>query len=105
MSRDAATMSATRSRGIVDGGRCWRLSALGAQRGHDVGARGRPPVGIVANQPHHLGGVLDVEGSEKAARFVGFCNSFGLPLIAVVDTPGFMPGTKQEQSGVIRYGA
>ena len=63
------------------------------------------PVGIVANQPHHLGGVLDAEGSEKAARFVGFCNSFGLPLVAVVDTPGFMPGSRQEQAGVIRHGA
>ena len=63
------------------------------------------PVGIVANQPHYLGGVLDAEGSEKAARFVSFCNSFGLPLIAVVDTPGFMPGTRQERAGVIRHGA
>ena len=63
------------------------------------------PVGIVANQPRYLGGVLDAEGSEKAARFVGFCNAFGLPLIAFVDTPGFMPGSKQEQAGVIRHGA
>jgi acetyl-CoA carboxylase carboxyltransferase component len=63
------------------------------------------PVGIVANQPRFLGGVLDAAGSEKAARFVGFCNAFGLPLIAVVDTPGFMPGSKQEQAGVIRHGA
>jgi acetyl-CoA carboxylase carboxyltransferase component len=63
------------------------------------------PIAIVANQPHHLGGVLDAEASEKAARFVGFCDSFGLPLLAVVDTPGFMPGTRQEQSGVIRHGA
>jgi acetyl-CoA carboxylase carboxyltransferase component len=63
------------------------------------------PIGIVANQPHYLGGVLDAEGSEKAARFVGFCDSFGLPLIAVVDTPGFMPGSRQEQAGVIRHGA
>ena len=63
------------------------------------------PVAIVANQPRHLGGVLDAEGSEKAARFVNFANSFGLPLIAIVDTPGFMPGSRQEQAGVIRYGA
>jgi acetyl-CoA carboxylase carboxyltransferase component len=63
------------------------------------------PVGIVANQPHHLGGVLDATGSEKAARFIPFCDSFGLPLIAVVDTPGFMPGSRQEQAGVIRHGA
>jgi acetyl-CoA carboxylase carboxyltransferase component len=63
------------------------------------------PVAIVANQPHHLGGVLDAIASEKAARFIAFCNSFGLPLLAVVDTPGFMPGTRQEQAGVIRHGA
>jgi acetyl-CoA carboxylase carboxyltransferase component len=63
------------------------------------------PVGIVANQPRYLGGVLDAEGSEKAARFVGFCDSFGLPLLAVVDTPGFMPGSRQEKAGVIRHGA
>jgi acetyl-CoA carboxylase carboxyltransferase component len=63
------------------------------------------PVGIVANQPRYLGGVLDAAGSEKAARFVNFCNSFGVPLLAVVDTPGFMPGSRQEQAGVIRHGA
>ena len=63
------------------------------------------PVGIVANQPRHLGGVLDADASEKAARFVRFCDSFGLPLIAVVDTPGFMPGSRQERAGVIRHGA
>jgi acetyl-CoA carboxylase carboxyltransferase component len=60
---------------------------------------------LVANQPRYLGGVLDATGSEKAARFIRFCDAFGLPLIAVVDTPGFMPGSKQEQAGVIRHGA
>jgi acetyl-CoA carboxylase carboxyltransferase component len=63
------------------------------------------PVAIVANQPRYLGGVLDAEASEKAARFVNLCDSFGLPLIAVVDTPGFMPGSTQERAGVIRHGA
>ena len=63
------------------------------------------PVGVVANQPRYLGGVIDAVASEKAARFIGFCNSFGLPLIVAVDTPGFMPGTRQERAGVIRYGA
>jgi acetyl-CoA carboxylase carboxyltransferase component len=63
------------------------------------------PVGIVANQPHYLGGVLDAAASDKAARFIAFCDSFGLPLIAVVDTPGFMPGSRQEAAGVIRWGA
>jgi acetyl-CoA carboxylase carboxyltransferase component len=63
------------------------------------------PVAVIANQPRHLGGVLDAEASEKAARFIGFCSSFGLPLVAVVDTPGFMPGSRQERAGVIRHGA
>jgi acetyl-CoA carboxylase carboxyltransferase component len=66
---------------------------------------GGRPVGLVCNQPRHLGGVLDAEGSEKAARFVRFCDDFGLPLVAVVDTPGFMPGSRQERAGVIRHGA
>src|SRR5262249_46322233 len=63
------------------------------------------PVAIVANQPRYLGGVLDAESSEKAARFIDVATSFGLPLVAVVDTPGFMPGSRQEQAGVIRRGA
>jgi acetyl-CoA carboxylase carboxyltransferase component len=63
------------------------------------------PVAIVANQPHHLGGVLDATASEKGARFIALCSSFGLPLLSIVDTPGFMPGTRQEQAGVIRHGA
>jgi len=63
------------------------------------------PVGVVANQPRYLGGVIDAVAAEKAARFIGFCDSFGLPLVAIVDTPGFMPGTRQEQAGVIRHGA
>lgn len=63
------------------------------------------PVGVVANQPRHIGGVLDVEASQKAARFVEQCDAFGLPLVVLVDTPGFMPGQKQEKAGVIRFGA
>ncbi len=63
------------------------------------------PVGVIANQPRYLGGVLDVESSQKGARFVNLCNKFGLPLVVLVDTPGFMPGIKQEQAGVIRFGA
>jgi len=62
-------------------------------------------VGIVANQPRYLGGVLDSESSQKGARFVETCNRFGLPLIVLVDTPGFLPGVKQEKAGVIRFGA
>jgi acetyl-CoA carboxylase carboxyltransferase component len=63
------------------------------------------PVGVVANQPRYLGGVIDSVASEKAARFVRTCNSFGLPLVVLVDTPGFMPGVSQESAGVIRHGA
>jgi methylmalonyl-CoA decarboxylase subunit alpha len=63
------------------------------------------PAGVVANQPHHLGGVIDSAASEKAARFIRRCDSFGLPLVVLVDTPGFLPGTKQEAMGVIRHGA
>ncbi|HZU60126.1 MAG TPA: carboxyl transferase domain-containing protein, partial [Solirubrobacteraceae bacterium] len=63
------------------------------------------PVGLVANQPRRLGGVLDAEGAQKAARFVRTCHLFGVPLIALVDTPGFLPGVGQERAGVIRQGA
>jgi propionyl-CoA carboxylase beta chain len=63
------------------------------------------PVGIVANQPFALAGVLDIRAAEKGARFVRLCDSFGLPLITLVDTPGFLPGQAQESGGVIRKGA
>jgi acetyl-CoA carboxylase carboxyltransferase component len=62
-------------------------------------------VGVVANQPQWLGGVLDSKSSAKAARFVRTCNSFGAPLVVLVDTPGFLPGELQEADGVIRHGA
>ncbi len=62
-------------------------------------------VGIVANQPNVLAGCLDINSSSKAARFVRFCDSFNIPLISFVDTPGFLPGTGQEYGGVIRHGA
>lgn len=62
-------------------------------------------VGIVANQPLVSSGVLDINSSVKAARFVRFCDAFGIPLITLVDVPGFLPGTEQEHAGVIRHGA
>lgn len=62
-------------------------------------------VGIVANQPMHLAGVLDIDASVKAARFVRFCDAFNLPLITLEDVPGFLPGTQQEYGGIIRHGA
>jgi acetyl-CoA carboxylase carboxyltransferase component len=63
------------------------------------------PVGIVANQPRWLGGAIDADAAQKAARFVRSCHLFGLPLVVLVDTPGFLPGTHQEAAGVIRHGA
>ncbi len=60
---------------------------------------------MIANQPRYLGGVLDAESAQKGARFVERCDAFGLPLLVLVDTPGFMPGTRQESAGVIRFGA
>jgi acetyl-CoA carboxylase carboxyltransferase component len=62
-------------------------------------------VGIVANQPLELAGVLDIDASEKAARFVRTCDAFNIPLLTLVDVPGFLPGTSQEHSGIIRRGA
>jgi propionyl-CoA carboxylase beta chain len=62
-------------------------------------------VGIVANQPAILAGVLDIDSSDKGARFVRFCDSFNIPLITFVDVPGFLPGTAQEHGGIIRHGA
>jgi propionyl-CoA carboxylase beta chain len=63
------------------------------------------PVGIIANQPAFLAGVLDINSSTKAARFVRFCDAFNIPLITFVDVPGFLPGTKQEFGGIIKHGA
>ena len=62
-------------------------------------------VGVVANQPQVLAGVLDIDSSRKAARFVRFCDAFGIPIVTFVDVPGFMPGTKQEYGALIKHGA
>jgi propionyl-CoA carboxylase beta chain len=66
---------------------------------------GGQSVGIVANNPNHLAGVLDINSSVKAARFVRFCDAFNIPLVTFVDVPGFLPGTAQEKGGIIRHGA
>jgi len=63
------------------------------------------PIGIVANQPAFLAGVLDINASDKAARFIRFCDAFHFPLLTLVDTPGFLPGSEQEHGGIIRHGA
>ncbi len=63
------------------------------------------PVGIIANQPMHLAGALDVDASDKASRFIRFCDAFNLPLLTFVDIPGYLPGVDQEYRGIIRHGA
>lgn len=62
-------------------------------------------VGIVANQPMYLAGALDIDSSNKAARFIRFCDSFNIPIITLVDTPGYLPGADQEHNGIIRHGS
>jgi propionyl-CoA carboxylase beta chain len=62
-------------------------------------------VGVIGNQPAHLAGVLDIDCSEKGARFVRFCDAFNIPIVTFVDVPGFLPGTEQEYGGIIRHGA
>jgi acetyl-CoA carboxylase carboxyltransferase component len=91
---------------LADGGETLELAPRWAR--NMVTALGRidgRPVGFVANQPRYLGGVIDADASQKAARFVRTCNVFGLPLVVLADTPGFLPGTRQEQAGVIRHGS
>jgi len=66
---------------------------------------GGKTIGIVANQPAHLAGVLDIDASVKGARFVRFCDAFNIPLVTFEDVPGFLPGTRQEYGGIIRHGA
>ncbi|MCY3785353.1 MAG: methylmalonyl-CoA carboxyltransferase [bacterium] len=73
------------------------VTALAAVDGH--------PVGMVANQPQHLAGTLDIAASQKGARFVSFCDAFNLPIVTFVDTPGFQPGKDLEWRGMIRHGA
>jgi acetyl-CoA carboxylase carboxyltransferase component len=91
---------------LADGGELLEVSERWARNMVTAYARieGRP-VGVVANQPWYLGGVIDAAAAQKAAKFVRGCNAFGLPLVVLVDTPGFLPGTKQEGLGVIRHGA
>jgi acetyl-CoA carboxylase carboxyltransferase component len=91
---------------LVDGGELLEISAGWARNLVTGLARidGRT-VGVIANQPRYLGGVLDVPSSEKGARFVAKCDSFQIPLLVLVDTPGYMPGVRQESAGVIRHGA
>ncbi|MGA2927054.1 MAG: acyl-CoA carboxylase subunit beta [Solirubrobacteraceae bacterium] len=93
-------------RRIVDDGAYFDLKPQWAKTVITCLARfGGRAAGIVANQPKQLGGILDNDSADKAARFINLCNAFGLPLVYLVDVPGFMVGTKVEQAGIIRHGA
>jgi propionyl-CoA carboxylase beta chain len=93
-------------RRIVDNGQLFEIHEAFAQNIVVGFSRmGGHSVGIVANQPQVLAGVLDIDASEKAARFVRFCDAFNIPIITLVDVPGFMPGPTQEHGGIIRSGA
>ena len=91
---------------VVDDGDFFEIQPLWAQNiVIGFGRVGGRSVGIVANQPKMLAGVLDINASIKAARFVRFCDAFNIPLVTFVDVPGFLPGTSQEWGGIIKHGA
>jgi acetyl-CoA carboxylase carboxyltransferase component len=93
-------------RRIVDDGRYFDIKPRFARTIITCLARmGGRPVGIVANQPKQLGGILENDSADKAARFINLCDAFGIPLLFLQDVPGFMVGTKVEQAGIIRHGA
>jgi acetyl-CoA carboxylase carboxyltransferase component len=93
-------------RRVVDSGQFYEIHETFAQNIVVGFSRlGGHSVGIVANQPQVLAGVLDIDASEKAARFVRFCDAFNIPVVTLVDVPGFMPGPTQEHGGIIRSGA
>ena len=93
-------------RRVVDDGEFLEVSERWAENIVCGFARlGGHPVGVVGNQPHSLAGVLDIDSSNKAARFVRTCDAFNIPLVTFVDVPGFLPGTAQEWGGIIRHGA
>ncbi len=93
-------------RSVVDGGEMLEVQPLFAENLIVAFARlGGFPVGVVANQPRVLAGCLDINASDKASRFIRFCDAFNIPLITFADVPGYLPGTDQEWGGVIRHGA
>ena len=104
--RTSRTTCSTSSRAIVDDGYFLEVHEHFARNILVGFARlGGRPVGIVANQPAHLAGTLDIDASVKGARFVRFCDAFNIPLVTFEDVPGFLPGTVQEYGGIIRHGA
>jgi len=91
---------------IVDNGDFFEVHELFAENIVVGFARmGGRSVGIIANQPMYLAGALDINSSSKAARFIRFCDSFNIPIVTLVDTPGYLPGTDQEHNGIIRHGS
>lgn len=91
---------------IVDNGKIFEIFPSYAQNMITCFARlGERTVGIIANQPRILAGCLDINASDKASRFIRFCDAFNIPLLTLVDTPGYLPGTAQEHGGIIRHGA
>ncbi len=93
-------------RAIVDDGQWFDLKPQWARSVITCLARfGGRPAGIVANQPRQLGGILDNDSADKAARFINLCNAYGIPLVYLMDVPGFMVGTRVEEQGIIRHGA
>ncbi|HZT35582.1 MAG TPA: acyl-CoA carboxylase subunit beta [Nitrososphaera sp.] len=91
---------------IVDSGDFFEIHELFAENIVVGFARmGGRTVGIVANQPMYLAGALDINSSNKAARFIRFCDSFNIPVVTLVDTPGYLPGTDQEHNGIIKHGS
>lgn len=91
---------------VVDGGRFLELKPRWARSMVTGLARlGGRPVGVVANNPKHLGGILTVDAADKAAHFIEICDAFGVPLVFLMDVPGFMVGPQVEQAGIIRHGA
>lgn len=93
-------------RSIVDGSDFFEIMQLYARNiVIGFGRLGGRTTGFVANQPLEMAGVLDVDSSDKAARFIRFCDAFNIPIVTLVDLPGYMPGADQEHAGVIRHGA
>ena len=92
--------------GVVDDGKFFEVHKLFAQNIIVGFARlNGMSIGVVANQPMYLAGALDIDSSNKAARFIRFCDSFNIPIVTFVDTPGYMPGSDQEHNGIIRHGS
>ena len=91
---------------ILDPGSCMELQPWYADNiVVCFGRIGGRSVGVIANQPFSMGGSLDINASDKAARFIQLCDAFGIPLVNLVDVPGFLPGSDQEHAGIIRHGA